>query len=177
MYGDIDDRLCVLYEGGGAMTDFRGYLIRLTAAAILGAVIRKLAPSGGAGRAAKLGAGLLVLITAFSPIASINTAAAAQNLVQHGYADPLNTMEFSKNVNDLLSELITEQAEAYILDKAQELGLALTVEVTAKVEDTYPVPYAVRLSGSPTAAQMEKLKEIIAADLKIPEERQEWLNM
>ena len=157
--------------------DFRAYLIRLTAAAILGAIVRRLAPAGGAGRAARLGAGLLVLLTAFSPLASVNTASAAQDLVRHGYADPLTTVEFSKNVNDLLSELITERAEAYILDKAQELGMVVTAEVTVMVEDTYPVPYAVKLSGSPTAAQQAKLKEVIAADLKIPEERQEWLNM
>lgn len=159
------------------MTDFRGYLIRLTAAAILGAMVRRLAPSGGAGRAARLGAGLLVLVTAFAPLVSLNPVSATQDLVRHGYADPLTTEKFSKTVNDLLSELITEQAEAYILDKAQEFGLTLTVEVTAKVENTYPQPDSVRLSGSPTAAQKAALTEIIAAELKIPEERQEWLNM
>ena len=159
------------------MMDFRAYLIRLTAAAVLGAIVRRLAPAGGAGRAARLGAGLLVLLTAFSPLASFNTASAAQELARQGYADPLTTVEFSKNVNDLLSELITEQTEAYILDKARELGLSLTVEVTAQVEETYPVPYAVKLRGSPTAAQKAALSSAIAADLKIPEERQEWLNM
>ena len=159
------------------MTDFRGYLIRLTAAAILGAMLRRLAPSGGAGRAVRLGAGLLVLVTAFAPIASLDPVAATQDFVRHGYADPLTTESFGKTVNELMSTLITEQAEAYILDKAQELGLTLTAEVTARVEDTYPVPDSVKLSGSPTAAQKAALTEIIAAELKIPEERQEWLNM
>lgn len=159
------------------MTDFRAYLIRVTAAAILGAVIRRLAPSGGAGRAARLGAGLLVLVTAFGPIASIHPATATQDLVRRSYGDPLNTTEFGKTVNDMMTELITEQTEAYILDKARELGLTLTAEVTAQVEDTYPVPYSVRLCGSPTASQKAALTEVIEADLKIPKERQEWWNM
>lgn len=159
------------------MTDFRGYLIALTAAAILGALVRRLAPAGGAGRAARLGAGLLVLITAFGPIASLDTVSAAQDLVRRGYGDPLSSVEFSKNVNELMTALITEQTEAYILDKAQELDLSLTVEVTAKITDMYPVPFSVKLIGSPTEKQKQALTGIIAAELKIPEERQEWLNM
>lgn len=159
------------------MIDFRGYLIRLTAAAILGAIVRNLAPTGGAGRAARLGAGLLVLITAFGPIASLDTVAATQNLVRQGYRDPLSTGEFDKTVNDLMAELITEQTEAYILDKAKELDLVLTVKVTVKVEDTYPVPFSVQLVGSPTTAQRMALTETIEAELQIPEERQEWSNM
>lgn len=159
------------------MTDFRGYLIALTAAAILGALVRRLAPSGGAGRAARLGAGLLVLITAFGPIATLDTVSATQDLVRRGYSDPLSSVEFSKNVNELMTALITEQAEAYILDKAQELDLSLTAEVTAKITDVYPVPFSVKLIGSPTEKQKQALTEIIAAELKIPEERQEWLNM
>ena len=159
------------------MTDFRGYLIALTAAAILGALVRRLAPSGGAGRAARLGAGLLVLVTAFGPIASMDTVSATRDLVRRGFVDPLSSVEFSKNVNELMTALITEQTEAYILDKAQELDLSLTAEVTAKITDMYPVPFSVKLTGSPTEKQKQALTEIIAAELKIPEERQEWLNM
>lgn len=159
------------------MTDFRGYLIALTAAAILGALVRRLAPSGGAGRAARLGAGLLVLVTAFGPIASMDTVSATRDLVRRGYGDPLSSVEFGKNVNELMTALITEQTEAYILDKAQELDLSLTAEVTAKITDMYPVPFSVKLTGSPTEKQKQALTEIIAAELKIPEERQEWLNM
>ena len=159
------------------MTDFRAYLIRLTAAAILAALVRRLAPSGGAGRAAKLGAGLLVLLTAFSPIASINTAEAAEHLAIRGYADPLTTEDFASAANTLLTELITEEAEAYILDKAQALSLSVTAEVTAKVLDTYPVPWSVTIRGSPTQSQRTTLTTCIAEELGIPEERQELLNM
>lgn len=159
------------------MTDFKAYLIRLTAAAILASVVQRLAPSGGAGRAARLGAGFLVLLTAFAPIVSINTAEAAEHLAIQGYSDPLNTEDFASATNTLLTELITEEAEAYILDKAQALSLDITAEVTAQIQDTYPVPWTVTIRGSPTAAQKAALTENIAEELGIPEERQEWLNM
>lgn len=48
------------------------YLLRLTAAAILAALIRKLAPKSGAGRGARLGAGLLVLVCLVSPLGKLN---------------------------------------------------------------------------------------------------------
>ena len=153
------------------------YLIRLTAAAILGAVVQRLAPKGGAGRAARLGAGLLVLITAFGPVAELDTLAAAENLARSAYSDPLTTEELSKAGNTLLSSLISQQAEAYILDKAREAGLELQVQVETQDQEGYPVPWRVTLEGSVSAKDQEALAAVIARDLGIPEERQEWLNM
>ena len=46
----------------------KAYLIEITAAAILAALIRKLAPKSGAGRGARLGAGLLVLLCLLQPL-------------------------------------------------------------------------------------------------------------
>ena len=153
------------------------YLIRLTAAAILGAVVQRLAPKGGAGRAARLGAGLLVLITAFGPVAALDTLAAAENLARSAYADPLTTEELSRAGNTLLSSLISQQAEAYILDKAREAGLELQVRVETRDQEGYPVPWAVTLEGSVSPGAQADLIAVIAQDLGIPEERQEWLNM
>lgn len=159
------------------MTFFEGYLIRLTAAAILAAVVRKLAPAGAAGKAAKLGAGLLVLLTAFGPVAEIDMVAAAENIARQGFYDPLSTGELESTANTLLSGLISQEAEAYILDKAQALGLEVTVTVETKVEGRYPVPWRVTLRGSPTQGQKAALTGAIGEELGIPEERQEWLNM
>lgn len=153
------------------------YLIRLTAAAILGAVVKRLAPKGGAGRAARLGAGLLVLITAFGPVVEFDTLAAAENLAKSAYADPLTTEELSRAGNSLLSSLISQQAEAYILDKAREAGLELQVTVENRDLEGYPVPWRVTLTGVVSQRKQAALKLVIAQDLGIPEERQEWLNM
>jgi hypothetical protein len=155
----------------------RAYLIRLTAAAMLAALVRRLAPASGAGRAARLGAGLLILVTAFGPIAELDPLAAAQSLVQSGYSDLLSTQMVDLEANSLLEGLITDSAEAYILDKASAFGLTVSADVTCRVEDTYPVPWSVRLEGSPTGQQKKALTEIIREDLGIPEERQEWFPM
>lgn len=153
------------------------YLIRLTAAAILGALVERLAPKGGAGRAARLAAGLLVLITAFGPVAELDTLAAAEHLARSAYADPLTTEELSRAGNTLLSSLISQQAEAYILDKARQSGLELEVQVETRDQEGYPVPWRATLAGSTDAVRRTDLAAVIAQDLGIPEERQEWLDM
>lgn len=159
------------------MTDFKSYLIRLTAAAILAALVRRMAPSGASGRATRLAAGILVLLTAFGPLATVDTLKAAEELARGGFSDPLTTEDFAAETNNLLSDLISQEAEAYILDKAGDMGLELEVRVETSVADTYPVPWRVTLRGSPTALQRQTLSQCIAQELGIPEERQEWWSM
>ena len=152
----------------------KAYLIRLTAAAILAAVVRRIAPDSGAGKASRLGAGLLILITALGPLGEMDLVEAARNLTISGYADALTTQTVDKASNDLLEQLIIESAETYILDKAQALGVEITPEVETRLQGSYPVPWRVRLTGDCTTAQKNSLIKIISEDLGIPEERQEW---
>ena len=152
----------------------RTYLIRLTAASILCAMIRRMAPEGSAGAAARLGTGLLLLLALFRPIASADPVRAAAEVAKMGSYDPLAAESFSAETNRLLSSLISGQAEAYILDKAGKQSLIVDAEVETRVEDYYPVPWSVRIRGSPTTEQRAELSRIIAEDLGIPEERQTW---
>lgn len=153
----------------------KGYLLRLTAAAILSSIIGQLAPKGSSGRGARLAAGLLILAVAFSPLGQVNTLDAAEDLMKQVKADPLQTDFLAKSNRELMSSLISSEAEAYILDKANALGLSPEVTVTVSVRENYPVPWSVILEGQRTPAQETALSTIIAKDLDIPEERQEWM--
>lgn len=152
----------------------RAYLIRLVAAAILAAVLRRLAPENGSGRGTRLGAGLLVMITALSPLGSLNLVTAAEHLGQWGYVGGFTEESFQETANGLLEELIKDSAETYILDKAQTLGMELEAEVETVVQNGCPIPWRVRLRGDvPLEARME-LTKMLREDLGIPEERQMW---
>lgn len=153
------------------------YLLRLTAAAILAALIRKLAPKSGAGRGARLGAGLLVLVCIASPLGELNLAAAAQELAQNGFTQWRKADEVDQQANEMLEELISDAARSYILDKAQAMGVSLETEVTLRLQNRYPVPWSVTIRSSASQTQRETLTEEIARDLGIPAERQEWLQM
>ena len=63
------------------------------------------------------------------------------------------------------------------MDKAREAGLELQVRVETQDQEGYPVPWRVTLEGRVSAQAQADLAAVIAQDLGIPEERQEWLNM
>ena len=153
------------------------YLISLTAAAMLAAVLRRLAPEGGAGWCVRLGAGLLVLLTALSPLGEADLVGAAERIAAESFYDPLTTEDFAAETNRQLSALISREAEAYILDKAGALGLSITVEVACSGESGVPAPSSAVMTGSWTEAEKARLTEIIAGDLGIPADRQEWRRM
>ena len=155
----------------------KAYLIEITAAAILAALIRKLAPKSGAGRGARLGAGLLVLLCLLQPLGRFYRDGTALFSRDWGQVDPMASDEVSQEANRLMESLITQQAEAYILDKARAMGLEAEVTVKVHLEDRYPVPWAVTIRGSPTGQQKSALETEIQDALGIPPERQEWLQM
>lgn len=72
-----------------------------------------------------------------------------------------------------LAEVIRTECEAYILDKAEELGIAVTPEVTVSQEEL-PLPVRVILLGTATPEQKEILSRMITKDLGIAKEDQHW---
>lgn len=155
----------------------REYFIRLTAVSIFTVILRKLAPSGESGRAIRLSTGIVILLVAFAPLAEADLVSAAQQVVRSGFSDLLSTRPVDLEANSLLEGLITQEAEAYILDKADAMGAEISARVSTKIEDRYPIPWSVQITGSVTGEQKNTLRQIIETDLGIPEERQEWWNM
>lgn len=155
----------------------KGYLVSLTAAAILAALIRKLAPKGLAGQGARLGAGLLVLTAMIAPLGTLDLTAGAMEAARRSYTGVMEADDLELETNRRMEALITQAAEAYILDKAQAMDLTLEAEVTLRLRDHYPVPWFVRLRGQPTETQRAELETMLTQDLDIPPERQEWCGM
>lgn len=152
----------------------RDYLIRLTAASVLAALIRRSAPDSGGGKAARFGAGLLVLITALSPLGNLDVPAAVAGIVQRGYGDVLTTVPVDRGANTLMEELIRDTSESYILDKAQTMGVELVVQVQTEQSSGYPIPWAVVLEGKWSQESRALLSRWIEDSMGIPGERQEW---
>ena len=153
------------------------YLVGLTAAAILAALIRRVAPKGAEGRGVRLGAGLLVLICMLGPLGKLNVAAGAKQMARWSYTPVMEADEVARESNRLMESLISEAAETYILDKAQAMELTCSAEVSVRLKKQYPIPWSVVIHGHGTQSQKKALTEAIASELGIPEERQEWLDM
>ena len=75
---------------------------------------------------------------------------------------------------DQLAQSIKEEAQAYILDKAGELGMRVSAEVTVADSD-FPAPKSCIIKGKYTYQQKLAMEQILFLDLGIAKEDQAWI--
>lgn len=153
----------------------RGWLVGVTAAAMVVALADSLAPAGAVRKIGKLTGGLLLAVAILQPLAGLDDASlsgilAGYRMEAEGYSSALETENML-----LVKTIIEEQTGAYIQDKAAELGMECTAEVTCLAdEDATPYPASVVVYGALTPAQEDALRRMIEGDLAIPEESQQY---
>lgn len=153
------------------------WLIGITCAAMVVALAESLAPQGTVRKIGKLTGGLILLLTILQPLAGwenidLDGLMADYQAQVQGYSDDLE----QENQN-LMKEIIAEEAGAYIVDKAAETGFACTARVeTQPGEAGVPIPWSAAICGAYTGEQRAVLTQKIASELDIPAERQsyEW---
>jgi stage III sporulation protein AF len=79
-----------------------------------------------------------------------------------------------KNIN-LVKEIIAEKTAAYISDKATELGMDCTVEVTYQYsDDGMAYPESVRIKGAWDHTQQQALSDFIESNLAVSKDNQTY---
>ena len=146
----------------------RQWILGVTCAAMIAAVVQAFARKGGAGKAAQLTAGLLVLLAAAKPLAGLSAFNISGALEDLQTQQEMRADELTEENDRMMKELIEGKTEAYILDKAEELGISCKVFVTyARDESGAFAPARVRLTGTLTVEERQRLTGQIAADLGI----------
>jgi hypothetical protein len=151
------------------------YLLRLTAAAMVTALAAAVTPKGNGRRATAFVGGLVLLIAAVSPLAKLDTADLAKAISKLELQSDAAATGVTVTNREIVAVLITRRTEAYILDKATDLGAAVTASVETDADGDWPYPTAVTVTGDWTDDQRTQLSDWIAAELAIPAERQEWI--
>lgn len=155
------------------MEALREYLLSVTTAAIVCALLRRLlAGKGSAETMGKILAGIFMALTVLSPLTQLRLpplselpfSADAQQAVQAG----------EESARKALAERISAGAEAYILEKAAAMQATLTVRVELS-GDPIPVPQRVYLQGNIAPYAKQKLQSMILQDLGINKENQVWI--
>ena len=154
----------------------KGYLFSLTAAALLSALVLALVPEGSVRRTVQLGCGLLLALTALSPLLKLDYDAIAKQIAEIRLDTETVRTGVEVQNRELQARIISEQAAAYIWDKAQELGLSVSVDVAIEEDGSYPYPAAVRITGQFTELQRQSLTRYIEENLAIGKEQQTWTN-
>ena len=150
------------------------YLLSVVAAAIISGIVTKLLGSKGTqGAVGKLIGGLFLAFAVISPLRCVKIGKLSSLTVPYS-VQAQSAVEAGKNqTRETLRLRIKEGCEAYILDKAQSLDVALEVEVLVSQEDI-PAPTSVQLRGNISPNAKARLCGIIAEDLGIPKEAQKW---
>lgn len=147
------------------------FLSVICAAFLCGITSGLIDKKGAAGSVLKLVSGIFLAFTVIRPIADIQLkelTVFTSDLIAEGESAAAMGQEISR---DAMASIIKQETEAYILDKAGLFGLILTAEVSV---DASMKPDFVILSGEATAAQRQKLSELIKNDLGITKENQRW---
>jgi len=152
----------------------KNYILSIIAAAIISAIVKSLVGKKTAtAKVIELLCGIMMAITVIQPIKDINfynipsyfdsLTADAKEYVQQG------ALMAEKSVEDI----IKSQTEAYILDKADRLGLCISVEVGLD-DKNCNIPDRVTVVGNISPYAKEVLSDFLQNDLGIAKEKQQW---
>lgn len=153
----------------------RSWVLSVTCAAMAAAVLRLFLPKGAVRRVGQLAGGLFLLAAALGPIAQVGTDGVFTALSLAGADLRAQSYEAVQETwrAEIEKQLIAEQTQAYIQDKAAELGIRCRAEVfCGGAEGIALAPSAVEVLVYEGAAQSRRLAQLIEKDLGIPQEKQ-----
>lgn len=153
---------------------FRTYLLSVCAAAVFTVLAPMLISQNRIRKTAEFAGGLLLLIVVVSPVVQLDLSDFRQVLSSY-MLDPTVSFSVQNSADDdFVAERITRQCEEYILDKADALGMNVETNVYLNGNTPYPLPVKVVICGRYSPWQKEQLSLVLAQDLGIPEDQQEW---
>ncbi len=155
------------------MEGFRGYVLTVSLAAFLGALVLNLAPcEKGQKRILQMICGLFLLLVVCSPLPSLKDPASfhfSQDFRKG--AESIET-QAKAQVHQEMEQDIRTELQAYIEDKALAFGAQVKAEIRLSSELT---PWEAFLRGEAAPFARNKLTELIEKELGIPKERQVWI--
>ena len=156
------------------MMQLKQYLLSIIVAPIIVAIIGILINNKSKNhKAIQLICSIFIILTFLSPFSGGIHFDITSLFDQIQHDGQLAATEGTNAASIELQQIITEETEAYIRDKATSLGVELYVCVTLSTNNP-PTPNAVTLDGQVSPYAKSKLSDIIARDIGIPEDQQIW---
>lgn len=150
------------------------YILGIIAAGIICGIVQNLVSSKTAtGRILRLLTGILMVITILSPVVNVSFTNISDYLDEINTQGDIYANYGSAMANESVCAIIKDQAEAYILDKADRMNLDISVEV-ALDEYNNSVPCEVTIAGNLSPYAKEVLGSYIEENLGIAKEYQRW---
>ncbi len=150
----------------------RSWLLGIVLTAFASGLARQLAPQGREQAMVRLAGGLLLTLAILRPLAGMDWQGPALEAGSFRVRTEEQAEIYRKNQQQALSAIIEEKTEAYILDKAKQLGLDCRVDVTtAAGESGIPLPDRVVIGGP----YHRELAVCVEEEVGVPAEKTIWL--
>lgn len=147
------------------------YVLSLIAAAFIAGILQSFVKEGSCARVLRLLCGLFLMVTALKPLKELQIPALEDWTASWNAEAGAAVREGEERYASEYSAVIIKQLEAYILDKAAQLGLSVQVQLTLTADH---LPERVLLTGQATQQQKQAMESVIESDLGIPKEKQQW---
>ena len=151
----------------------RSYLRSITGASLICAIAMKIPIKGASASILRMICGIFMALTLLSPISAIKINK-IDPVVDVIWSEAENAASEGENIaQDAMAQLIKNRCEAYILDKAADLGVSLDVRVSLTSQQL-PVPQRVVLTGAVSPYQKSVITEYLKEQLGIDGEEIQW---
>lgn len=151
----------------------RAYVLNIITAALLFAILSALVHDAARKKPLRLLSSLFLTASVLSPLTKLElrdfTLWEQSFRLEAGIASTVGEKLYAQSI----SEVISHQTEAYIIEKASQWTDDLAVTVIAQEEMPY-APETVYLEGSVGDDKRRKIQSMIENNLGIPKERQIW---
>ena len=148
------------------------YVAGLTAAALISGILLSMFPKGRMRSLIQLVCGIFLTVTALSPGMEVSLPDLTQYTSEYLSTGEALSQLGENNAREETHQRIKDMLEAYILDKAAAAQAQITADVKLTSEG---FPESVTLTGKLPETTQQQLEAMIANDLGIPKENQQWI--
>ena len=149
----------------------RTWLLGLTVSSMALSLAESLVVQEGVRRVLRLAGGVLLVIVVVSPLMEVDLSDWDISFADYNRQIEELKEEYGGQQQAQLTASIEEELATYIWDKARQMGLTVEAEVTVAVlEDGTVEPQSAAVTGE----YSQELSDLIAEDLGIPREKQNW---
>lgn len=151
------------------METLRGWVVSVTAMALLSAICRGLMPEGPARRVGGMACALLLFLVIVTPAARLRVEDLPRKLGEAVKGYEVYSSDLEKADRSLTAELVARQCAAHLEQRAAERDCACTVVVFCGEREGVCVPERAEISGALTGEQQSTITELAVTELGLEE--------
>ena len=159
------------------MEFLRGWVLSVSAAGLVLAILLSVLPKGSGRQIVKLAGGVVLSLVIFSPLTKLNPDVYIGDMEIPRQEQEERMADMQRASEKITKEIIQAQTSAYIVNKAQALGLSVRVQVGVHKELNglfLPDTAVIQSSQEPSRMDRDALSAWMADALGIPVQSQDW---